>query len=333
MRVKMRGYRTFLANVLSILQSNIRRTGDPLGMKHSYWTEWAKGLELPRSGRKILLTARMYQMLPYITQMTGLVASAKPFLSRGILGNIVNAGNSLVGEKLILWKARSMEGLKIKGTRTLRGIVAALAAIGYEPAYLYEDEPYSGALLYDLGLDEDMAQHVSKVYKLLKSRKVEEVICVDPHTTFMLKEVYPDYLDNYDIKVNHYLDILSENRELLEGKRKKLLQGEFVIHDPCFLARNLGIMGQARKVLASLGVTVLEPENNQLNTVCCGGPLEYAFPDLTEKISKTRIEELHRISSNVVTTCPICLINLSRYEKDLGIKVTELGELLLDAFQ
>jgi Fe-S oxidoreductase len=78
-------------------------------------------------------------------------------------------------------------------------------------------------------------------------------------------------------------------------------------------------------------VNVAEPENTKLDTACCGGPIEYAYQDLTEKISRTRAGELSAICENVVAVCPICLINLSKYEDELGIKVWDVGELLFEA--
>ena len=83
-----------------------------------------------------------------------------------------------------------------------------MRATGLDPAYLYESEPYSGVLLYDLGLEEEIAPHVRRVYDLFKRRGIREVITVDPHTTFMLKEIYPAYISHYDIRVRHYLECL-----------------------------------------------------------------------------------------------------------------------------
>jgi len=206
-----------------------------------------------------------------------------------------------------------------------------LGAIGQRPAYLYEDEPYSGVLLYDLGLDEYIEDHIKKAYSLFKSYKVKKIIGVDPHTVFMLKEIYPNYIDNYDIEVQHYLEILSENNETLRKMCKKSLDKEFVIHDSCYLTRELGIIEQVRGISSSLGITIIEPENTKLDTACCGGPIEYAFRDLTEKVSETRIQELSSISKNVIVECPICLINLRKYEKEMGIKVWDMGELLFEA--
>jgi len=300
-------------------------------MKGVYWTEWAEGLHLPRQGETILLTGRMYQMLPYIMQVTSIVASAKPFLSRYGFVHFVSLGNRLMGDRIIRLKALGAEEIKSKGKNVLSGIVRALSAVGNRPAYLYEDEPYSGVLLYDLGLDEFIDEHIKKVYRLLRSHNVKRIIGVDPHTVFMMREIYPMYIEDFDIEVNHYLEILSGESERLEKSVRKPLEKNLVIHDSCYLTRELGVIEQVRAVLGSLGVNLAEPENTKLDTACCGGPIEYAYQDLTEKISRTRVRELSAISENIVAVCPICLINLSRYEEELGIKVWDVGELLFEA--
>jgi Fe-S oxidoreductase len=329
----MKRSKRFVSEVLTNLKDNIQRTGDPLGIKDVYWTQWAKGLNLPRQGDTVLLTARMYQMLPYIMQVTKIISSAKPFLSRSGLGAMVNMGNRLVGDKVIRFRALGSRTIRRKSREALQGIVSALSSVGSIPAYLYENEPYTGVLLYDLGLDEYIEEHIKKVYHLLKGRNVQRVICVDPHTTFMLRKVYPTYIDHFDIEVQHYMEILSEHADMLGDSCNKALNRECVIHDSCYLTRELGIVEPARTVAQSIGITLLEPENTKLDTSCCGGPIEYAFRDLTEQVSRTRIQELAAMSRNIIVECPICLINLSKYEKELGIKVWDMGELLHEAYK
>ncbi len=329
----MRRSKRFVSEVLTTLKGNIQRTGDPLGIKGVYWTEWTKDLHLPRKGETVLFTARMYQMLPYIKQVTNIVASAKPLLSRSGLGAMVNMGNRLMGDKVIRLGALGSGKVRTKGTNALRGIASALIAVGSMPAYLYEQEPYSGVLLYDLGLDAYIEEHIREVYRLLKDHNVREVIGVDPHTTFMLREVYPRYIEDFTIEVKHYLEIVSEKGRALKEACKGSVEGEFVIHDSCYLTRELGVVEQLRRVSESIGATLVEPENTKLDTTCCGGPIEYAFRDLTEKVSRARIEELSAISRDVLVVCPICLINLQKYEKELGINVWDMGELLLRALQ
>jgi len=321
-----------ISQLLSSLADNIQRTGDPLGIKKVYWADWAEGLNLSRTGETVLLTGRMYQMLPYITKAVSLLSQTEKFLSKKILGDIVRRGSKLAGEKALTWGARKEEELINKGVRSLRGIVKSLSAIGLHPAYLYEDEPYSGVMLYDLGLDETLAEHIDKVYRLLKEHGVKEVICVDPHTTLMLKNVYPQYISGYDLRVRHYLEVLDEQVTEIEKNRKGKIEEKFVMHDSCVMARDLSIIEPQRRLLKAIGVQLLEPEHTKLDTLCCGGPIEYAFLDLANKVSRNRIEKLAEISTHIALTCPICLLNLARYEQELGIKVSDVGEILDMAF-
>ena len=326
----MKRSKKLVSQALSILKDNLDRTGDPIGFKKPYWTEWANGLGLPIGGGNVLLTARMYQMLPYIMQVTRLVGIAKPLLALKGFDEVVSHGNRMAGEAVIRFKARSLKKLKQKGERILRGIVSALEKVGVHPGYLYEAEPYSGVLLYDLGLENGVRRHIQQTYRLLKDRGVEQIITVDPHTTYMMREIYPKYIENYDIKVKHYLEILCQKSENLAQFRAGETPEAFVIHDPCVMTRDLGIVEQVREVGGALGIKMVEPENTKMDTACCGGPVEYAFAHLTHQISGIRIGELAGLKSNILVSCPICLINLSKYEKPMGIKVWDMGEILYD---
>lgn len=327
----MQHSKILISQALATLKDNMDRTGDPLGFKKSYWTGWAHGKNMPRRGATVLLTARMYQMLPYVIQETELVDSARPLLpllSVKAFAKMAAMGNAMAGETIVRLKARSAKDIQIKGDTALAGILSALRRAGQEPAYLYENEPYSGVLLYDLGLEAEIAPHVRKVYQQLKNRGVRQVITVDPHTTYMLREVYPKYILNYDLQVKHYLEYLAESTENVTDPKPSELPDDFILHDSCVMTRDLDIIEQARQVTQRLGIKLLEPENNRQNTACCGGPVEYAYGDLSCKISKIRIQELAAVSKNIVVTCPICLINFSKYEKELGIRVWDMGELL-----
>ncbi|MBW1894425.1 MAG: (Fe-S)-binding protein [Deltaproteobacteria bacterium] len=332
----MQRSKSLISQALSTLKGNMERTGDPLGFKKDYWTGWTEGLNLPRDGRTVLLTARMYQMLPYVIQATDMVASVKPILpllSVKAFSKMFEKAGSMAGEVVLRLKAKGARDVKDKGENALKGIVSALGKAGEYPAYLYETEPYSGVLLYDLGLERHIASHVKKVYQQFKSRGVEKIITVDPHTTFMLKEVFPIYINNYNLEVLHYLEVIQGKIEDLKPPTAQKLPKEFVMHDSCVMTRDLGIVEQARQVAASLGITLLEPENTKQDTACCGGPVEYAYADLSGKISNIRIQELADICKNILVTCPICLINLMKYEKQMGIKVWDMGELLFAAYK
>ena len=144
-----------------------------------------------------------------------------------------------------------------------------MAAVDVKPAYLYEAEPYSGALLYDQGLDKEMQAHVKGVYESLKAKGIKLIIGTDPHTVHMFRDVFPEYIDGYEIEVKHYSEILSEKRDLLENACQKLEGRKFVIHDSCVMTRELGIVEAGRNVAAALGIEIIEPEDARDFTACC----------------------------------------------------------------
>lgn len=327
----MESSKSLVRNALLTLKHNVQRTGDPLGFGSDYWSSWASGLNLPHEGNTLLFTSRMYQMLPYVLSATHMVSSLKPFLRFKRLEWALSIGNRVMGEPILRWKARQYSELKQRVEKSLLGIMRALKQVGCHPAFLYESEPYSGALLHDLGMEDPLKAHINTVYKILLMNGTKEILTVDPHTTHILKDIYPQHIGNFELKVSHYLERLTHNSNKLSVFSSRLPLSELVIHDSCIMTRNLAIIEQARTILRQFGIKVVEADNNRLNTACCGGPVEYAFGDLSEQISKIRIEELASFSKNILVTCPICLINFMKHEERLGIRVWDIGEILFSA--
>lgn len=324
----MKRSKNLVSRNLCSLKNNMERSGDPLGFKRPYWTDWTKGLSVPKEGKIQLLTARMYQMLPFVIKTTEMAYMARPLLSRKGLGNMMDKGNRFLGERVIRYMARDCDDMRKRGVNALRGIYLALHSAGVNPGYLYESEPYSGILLHDLGLEEACVPHIKKLGDLLKSRGVEELITVDPHTTRMFKEVFPRYIDSFQVKVRHYLEILAEKAEQMVFDKKKKLPQKLVIHDSCVMTRTLGIFEQARLIADKADITLIEPENTGCDTACCGGPVEYAFPEISRDISGRRVAELAPICRDILVMCPICLINLAKHELDESVRIWDMGELL-----
>src|ERR1019366_7846957 len=82
---------------------------------------------------------------------------------------------------------------------------------------------------------------------ILRKHGVREVITVDPHTTTMLRTVYPKLVDGYDVHVRSYLEVLAE-RGLPVGVP---LSGTVAIHDSCVYARYEGIVDEPRRLRAA----------------------------------------------------------------------------------
>lgn len=327
----MRNSKVLISQALNTIRGNRERTGDPLGLKTAYWTQWADGLGLPTHGSPLLFTARMYQMLTYVVQTTEMAAAAQPLvplLSVKALAKMAELAGAVAADPIIRLGARREGEIRNRSESALKGIVAALKRAGIHPAYLYGKEPYSGVLLYDLGLEEAVAPIARQVYRTIRTIGSRTVLTVDPHTTFMLRQIYPGYISSFNLNVRHYLEVLAGARTIFPETRPDGVPGKIVMHDSCVMTRDLGIVEPARIVLSRMGVDVIEPENCGVNTACCGGPVEYAYADLSRSISCIRAKELAGACRDVLVACPICLINLMKHEKELGIRVWDMGEIL-----
>jgi Fe-S oxidoreductase len=306
------------------LADNLRLRRSVLPISKRSATRWARGLDLPRGGETVLYTGMMYQLIPYIE---GLVEKEKSF-GDSFLARFTGLGRSIN-------KIMSVSAFMVRPSSKLRDeynqvpieVAALLRKAGVDFGYLYEDDLYSGALAYDLGTDETVAEHARKVYAMLKRRGVKTVITIDPHTTNMLRSVYPKFIPNYDIQARTYLEVLAE-RDLIPTQA---LGDEVVLHDPCVFARYEGIVEQPRQLLAAAGVTVNEPARAGRMTWCCGGPVESLYPEKAEANAKKRVSQLREAGTEVVTMCPMCLINLGNAASD-GMKFCDISHYLYRAF-
>jgi Fe-S oxidoreductase len=294
-----------IGDTIGILTDNLRIRRSVLPIPVESAIAWTKGLDLPRGGETVLYTGLMYQLIPYIE---GLVAAeerlgASPLANFTSLGRRLNRVISLAG---VLAHPSAEE--RAPYDDVLRNIARLLQAVGVRFGSLYEDDLYSGALLHDLGVDEAVAEQARRVAEVFRRYGVRHVITVDPHTTNMLRSVYPRILPDWDLEVRSYLEVLAEKRP----KPQRPLGFRLTIHDSCVYARYEGVTEEPRSLLRDAGVDVVEPEFHGRQTWCCGGPAESLFPALAEANAAARVEQLKAVADSAVTMCPICLVNLRK---------------------
>jgi len=295
-----------------ILTDNLNKSMLPFPIDKSVCTRWAKGI--PRGGPVILYTSCLYQLAPFIEEFVKWLERVG-VSERGIASVIVSIGQRVAG--LVM---RPKKELLDKSYRVLSNIVELLVKHGVEFGYLYEDEPYSGAILYELGYEDEFAEYCRRVVDVFKRYGVRKVITVDPHTHYILSSVYPKFV-KLDVEVVNYLDLIKDVRP-----RVKV---DVVIHDPCLYARFLGKRDVYRNLLDRAGVNHVEDPyvTGREASMCCGGPIESIMPSLSSSIAKVRLEKLRKLSENVVVLCPICMANLLRNAPQ-GVKVIDFAELV-----
>lgn len=310
--------------VLGILADNLNQRKSVLPISTRTATRWSKGLNLPKGGDTILYTGHMYQLIPAIDAMAGQMAMLEntwvtKFFGLGRLANkFVNMSFFMA---LLASKEQRHEYDKI-----LAGIARLLQHAKVDFGYLYGDEMYSGALVYDEGVDESFVRHAQRVADVFKRNGVKTIITVDPHTTNMLRDVYPKVLPHFDLEVKSYLEVLDEKG--LNPSRQLAEAG--VVHDSCVYARYEEMIEPPRRLLKSGGVTVKTPKLCGANTHCCGGPIESLFPAEAHRISNNRIEQLTAEDQHVISMCPICMVNLKKAAGDRA-QVEDISSVLCRA--
>jgi Fe-S oxidoreductase len=315
-------------DVIGILGDNLRLRRSVLPLSTKVATRWTEGLGLRRGGETVLYTGMMYQLIPYIE---GLVKAEVKFgdswLARYTgLGRKVNRVVNISA-----FMARPSAAERARYDQVPIDVVHLLRVAGVEFGALYEDDLYSGALAYDLGLDEVVVEHAKRVAAVFEKNGVKTVITIDPHTTTMLRTVYPKILKGYDIEVRSYLEVLAEKGFGSNGHGARQLSGEVVMHDSCVFARYEGLVDEPRELLTAAGVTVKEPEHTGRQTWCCGGPIESLYPAKAAANAGKRVEELRAAASDVVTMCPMCFVNLSDAAGDT-MRFKDISQYLREAY-
>ncbi|MCL6448879.1 MAG: (Fe-S)-binding protein [Armatimonadetes bacterium] len=290
---------------IGILADNLRLRNSVLPLAQKAVTRWANGLGLPRGGETIIYTGMMYQLAPAIAAMN----KTQEKIEDSWLANFVGMGryvNKVVNISAFL--ARPAQTMRSYCERVLANIAALLQRAGVECGYLYEDELYSGALIYDLGVDDLFERHAWKVAKVFEKYQVKNIITVDPHTTHLLRSVYPAVLPGPAWQVRSYLEVLAE-RDL---KPVSGLDAAVALHDSCLYARPEKIFEEPRTLLSRAGIAVREPANSGKFTLCCGGPAESLFPKKAVARAAARMEQIRQAGEKAVTMCPLCLVNLRK---------------------
>ncbi len=312
-------------DVVGVLSDNMRMRGSVLPVPARRATRWARQLGLPKGGPTVIYTGMMYQIIPYIGSLSRLQArvGASSLARFSGLARIANRASRGYGLTLVARPAREE---RAELDRVPANVVRLLRQAGVDLGYLYEDDLYTGALAYDLGSDQVVASHARRVAAAFARHGVREVITIDPHTTNMLRSVYPRLVEGYDVRVRSYLEVLAERT----GEERPPSARRAVVHDSCVFARYEGVVDEPRRLLAAAGVEALEPLQAGPYTWCCGGPAESLYPEKAAAVAGERVAQLSAVARDCVTMCPICLVNL-RHASGGELAVRDISEYLLDA--
>jgi Fe-S oxidoreductase len=159
--------------------------------------------------------------------------------------------------------------------------------------------------------------------------KNEEIICVCTTCIFFINKNYPD------LKAKYIIDEIVERLPDYKGKLKKL-NIKVTYHDPCNVARGMGMVDEPRDILKKICSELIEMPTYGKQAECCGGGGGLLVSDdkLAEKLAEKRVEQAIETGAEILTTlCPTCEFNLKNAVEKLGgkIEVKNLLDLLYES--
>jgi len=315
---------------LVYIADNITSKQNLLGAPKGTGAQWSKDLNLPGKAGTVFFAGCGYQ---YNTSLQSLMSMIIR-LDKSYVGAEMPMSVAGFSRKLGIDPAQMFRRLAAKDSdsaaRPLQDAVRVLGGLGVEFGYLAEDEPCCGGILHYIGLEKDFAQNAQNLYRNLKSRGVKKIIGIVPSCTYTLAELVPKHVPGYDLEVKHFLQVV------LEGIQSRELrfpcEARVVYHDPCQLARYLGLIEEPRQILKSIkGIELVEPDWTYGEwATCCGGGggFEVVFPELSQILAVNRAKELLETGADIIVThCPGCIMQLEEGLKTLKIKGVEVLDL------
>jgi heterodisulfide reductase subunit B len=324
---------------LAYLAQNIISHQNILGVPKEQGARWARDLDLPRRAETVFFAGCGYQFSGRLESMMSLL--------RGV-------DKSVIGAELPLRFTRLQQKMKLNlpgiynsvlsrraagEVKPLEAAVKVLRSLGIKPGYLAEEEPCCGASLYQAGLQNEFSSNAQQAYKKLKSAGVKQIIGMVPYCTHALANLFPRFIQGYDIEVKHFLQVLAEETPKLNLRYPREVKVTY--HDPCQLVRFLKFVDEPRRILQSIkNITLVETEwtHGEWSTCCGGGGgFEAVFPELSQVLAVNRARELAETGAEIIVThCPGCILQLKdglRQLKIKGIEVLDLTEIIAAAME
>ncbi len=209
-----------------------------------------------------------------------------------------------------------------------------LKEAGYDFKIL-KNEPCCGEYLYSAGKFEDAQRNFKKVYDIFKENGIKTIIVTCAGCLYAFNEVYPKYLENYDIEVKHVIEVIFDL--IQQGKLDLNTNDDTVFyHDACRMGRKLkdrDIYDAPRQILSKVGATIKELKRNMKKGGCCGAGsgIRGIAKDLCIDIGASILNQIDE-GTPLLSSCPLCVFNFRYvdYKNQLDKEIKYITEFLMD---
>ena len=266
----------------------------------------------------------------------GAAPQRRPDWTSGLKFSIKDARRQRVG---YLWFVGDFASFNERAIVATRAAATVFHRAGLDFGILRERESNSGNDVRLAGKDKLFESlHDRNVQALAKAR-FDAVVTTDPHSFQALKYEYPE-IDG-GRAVWHHTQVLVDAIASGTLQVHHKLRQAVTYHDPCYLGRYNAIFGAPRRLIAALGLTLIEMPRNRTYSYCCGaggGRIWMGDPPMIrERPALARVREASMLQGvrTLVVACPKDLVMFDEAIRDGGlgsrIEVREVAELVEEA--
>ncbi len=172
--------------------------------------------------------------------------------------------------------------------------------------------------------------------EMLNEHGVTHIVTACPHCLHTLKNEFPDFGGNYEVK--HHTQLLNEL--ILNGQLKVNTQTSDLLttfHDPCYLGRHNDVYDEPRNLLDAAGLEQKEMQQTKAASFCCGagGGQMWKEESGSTRVNVERTRQaLETGATQVAVGCPFCKTmiqdGVNDHEKGDTVKVRDIAEILAD---
>lgn len=319
---------------LTYLADNIITTQNILGISKEQSARWAQHLDLPEQAETLFFAGCGYQYSGQLEKLMSLIRQMDKSVIGAELPMRFARFQKKLGINLPGMYSRVLSGKSAAEIPPLEAAIKVLRKLNIEPGYLAGEEPCCGAPLYQAGLHQKFKENAEKAYKKLKSAGVRRLISIVPYCTNALQRLFPQYIENFDLEVKHFLEIVSESLSSHELRFPREVKVTY--HDPCQMVRHLSLVDEPRRILRAIkDIKLMEPEwTREKWSTCCGGGggFEAVFPELSQVLAVNRASELLETGAEIIVThCPGCVMQLKEGLRELkakGVEVLDIAQVI-----
>ncbi len=152
---------------------------------------------------------------------------------------------------------------------------------------------------------------IKKIAKSIKKAKVKKIITTCAMCYYVLQKYLPMFCPKLKLKFYHAVHIINE---LLEANLLRLKENPqtTTYHESCYLGRYAKVFDLPRKLIQVIaGEKFVELEDKKEKAKCCGGSINFMYPDFALWIGQDLLKEAQEKGiKNIINTCPLCEMNL-----------------------